>query len=133
MAHANPQKPVSLDLREMLPVIAAAVSERALQCYQPLAENEESFGCFYSAPCAVGVCVDADTREFFDQLRENSVDALLERGAAECPPEQLDDWILLQDQHDSASRERPSGLETAAHAMFEEFVAGLTAKYGVVA
>ena len=119
--------PVRLDLREMLPTIQRAVTERTLQCYP----EDRARWCAYSGPCVIGACIPEEVRRDWDS-RENfkgpGLIAMFSEGHARCPEDQQEDLINLQVAHDMAVHDHPGRPRLVE---FESMVSQLCAKYGI--
>jgi hypothetical protein len=90
-----------LDLKTMLPVIRKAYDAGELEAQK----SSGNTSCHYAGPCAIGVCLPEDTRVSLDTLHEDgggtSVGKWFYRGVLSCPPDQRDDWEVLQLEHDN--------------------------------
>lgn len=105
---------VSLDLRTMLPVIRKAFDAGELQ----MQTRPGGLRCYYNGPCAIGVCLDEDTRVSLDELVASGIAFLFDHKYLTCPPEQREDWMELQFKHDEGHIR-----------VFETLLSRLEAKY----
>lgn len=118
--------PIELNLKEMLPTIRKAVTEKSLQCYN---EFDGYVTPSYCGPCAVGVCLSEKDRSYCD-TREDAyaIGSMIVTGYIKAPADQIEDFIKLQRSHDRACR--PNGEEKAEFiGKFEELVTTLERKY----
>jgi hypothetical protein len=97
---------VILDMREMLPTIRKAFDEKSLQMFKA-EENEGTPGCFYSGPCAIGVCLDEDVQHYLDGLSESlaedstDINTHFNEGRVTTGDDPID-WVRMQIMHDGA-------------------------------
>jgi hypothetical protein len=104
---------VSLELRTMLPVIRKAYDDQSLQLF--ISEGP----CTYAGPCAIGVCLDPDTRVSLDNHPTNTEIAnLLMEGVVTAPEDQHQDLCLLQIEHDNGTAEDFGDLLTRLEAKY---------------
>lgn len=104
---------VSLDLRTMLPVIRKAFDAGELQM------QKNHMACIYAGPCAIGVCLDPETRTMLDDAENTAISDLLLAGTVTAPANQHEDLHILQFTHDNVTVED-----------FGEVLARLEKKYG---
>lgn len=131
-------KPIvtEFNLVDMLPKIREAFDNKSLQMFTA----DKLDACLYSGPCAIGVCLSEEMRDYYDNIGLKpftnddggemwlcvSADDLVGEGVFSAPEDQRNDLVNLQHTHDMALGE---GDDSRLHDAFRDLLSELEQKY----